>query len=144
MLVSLASGVSTKMSLCFHTSFKMPCREAMGYIAIRLVRSTNAYHFIPGRNDGFHVEVAREERNDAVRYNFAIFHQDTPEIPNNRWVVSYLKSRANSDLIAASGYDLLSYGQVNALRAERSSCDARGVGRHCVSKSLHMSLELLG
>jgi hypothetical protein len=143
MLVSLASGVSTKISLCFHTSFKMPCREQMGYIATRLVWSTNAHHFVPGRNDGLHVEVAREERDDAVRYNFAIFHQDTSKIPDNRWVVSYLKARADGDLIAASGYNLLSRGQVNALRGERLSCDARGVGTHCVSKSSHMSLELL-
>ena len=96
----------------------MPCCEAISYIAKRLVRFTNAYHFVPGRNDGLHVEVAREERNDAVRYNFAIFHQDTSKIPDNRWVVSYLKARADGDLIAASGYNLLSHGQVNALRID--------------------------
>jgi len=76
-----------------------------------LVRSTNAYHVIPGRNDGLHVEVAREERNDTIRYNLAIFHQDSSKISNNGRVVSYFEARADGDLITASGYDLLWHGQ---------------------------------
>ena len=82
---------------------------------MRLGKSTNAYHVVPGRNDGLHVEIAREERNDAIRYNLAIFHQDTSKIPNNGWVVSYFKARADGDLITASGYDLLSHDQVNVI-----------------------------
>ena len=87
----------------------MPCLEATGYIGMKLGRSTNAYHVVPGRNDGLHVEITREERNDAIRYNLAIFHQDSSKIPNNGWVVSYFKARADGDLITASGYDLLSH-----------------------------------
>jgi len=143
MLVSLASGVSTKISLCFQTSFKMPCLEAIGYIGMMVGRSTNAYHVVPGRNDGLHVEIAREECNNAIRHNLAIFHQDSSKISDNGWVVSYFKARADGDLITASGYDLLSRDQM-PLGEERLSCDARVVGRHCVSKSLHMSLELRG
>ena len=94
----------------------MPCLKATSYTKMRLGRSTNAYHVIPGRDDRFHVKIAREERNDTIRYNLAIFHQDCSKIPNNGWVVSYFKARADGDLITASGYDLLSHDQVNAIR----------------------------
>ena len=66
----------------------------------------NPDHVIPGRNNGLHVEVAREECNDPIRYNLAIFHQDTPKVPNHSWIVSYLEARADGNLITASGYDL--------------------------------------
>ena len=66
----------------------------------------NAYHVIPGRDDRFHVEVAREEGNDAIRNNLAIFHQYSSEIPHNGGVVSHLEARANGNLITTTGYDL--------------------------------------
>jgi hypothetical protein len=66
----------------------------------------DSYHVIPCRNNGLHVEVAREECNDPVGYNLAIFHQDTSKIPNNGWVISYLEARADGNLITTSGYDL--------------------------------------
>ena len=78
-------------------------------MGIRPGRVTNAYHVIPGRNNGLHVEIAREERNDPIRYDLAIFHQDASEIPNNGWVVSYLEARADGNLITASSYDLRSH-----------------------------------
>jgi hypothetical protein len=71
--------------------------------------SANTYHIIPGRNNGLHIEVAREECNDPIRYNLAIFHQDTPKVPNHGWIVSYLETRADGNLITASGYDLKSH-----------------------------------
>jgi len=82
---------------------------------MKVGRSTNAYHVVPGRDDGLHVEIAWEECNDAIRHNLAIFHQDSSKISNDGWVVSYFKARADGDLITASGYDLLSRDRVNAI-----------------------------
>jgi hypothetical protein len=78
----------------------------MVMLEIKQVRVTITYHVVPGRNNGFHVEVAREEGNNPIGHNLTILHQDTSEIPNNGWVVSHLEARADGNLITASGYDL--------------------------------------
>jgi hypothetical protein len=63
------------------------------------------YHVVPGRHNGLHVKVAREERHDPVRYNFAVLDKNTPEVPNDSRIVPDFEPRANSNLITpASDY----------------------------------------
>jgi hypothetical protein len=80
--------------------------QSTGYFGNEAGWSTDVYHVIPGRNDGLHVEVAWEKRDDPIRYNLAVFHQDTSKIPNYGWVIPHLEARANGNLITASGNDL--------------------------------------
>jgi hypothetical protein len=84
----------------------MPCYETAGHVGDGAGKVMSGYHIIPCCNDGFHVEVAREKCNHPIRHNFAIFDQDTSEIPYNGWVISDFEARADRNLITASGYDL--------------------------------------
>lgn len=99
MLVSFASGVSTKMSLYFHTSSRMPW---LGRLARRGVskEADRPHHIVPCGDNGLHIKITWEERHNAVWNDFAVFDQNTPEIPHDGRVVSDFKLRANSHLIA--------------------------------------------
>ena len=50
------------------------------------------YHVIPSGDDAFHIQVAGEERHDPVRYNFAVFNEDAPEISYNCRIVTDFKT----------------------------------------------------
>lgn len=75
------------------------------------VTVANTYHVVPCRNDGFHIEVAREECDDPIGHDLTVFHQNASKISNDGGVVSYLEARADGNLITASSYDLSSYIQ---------------------------------
>ena len=67
-------------------------------------RPTN--HVVPRGNNRFHVEVAGEERNDAVWDDLGVFDEDTAEIANHCRVIANFEPRADSDLVAAARNDL--------------------------------------
>ena len=65
-----------------------------------------AHHVVPRRDDGFHVEIAREEGDDAVWDNLAVFDQDATKVAYHRRVVAYFEPRADGHLVATAGNDL--------------------------------------
>ncbi len=99
MLVSFASGVSTKISLFFHTSVRMPWFSTSEGIYQLKPRT---YHIVPGRHDGFHIKIAREECDDAIRDNFTVFDQDASKIADYSWIISHFETGADGDLVAST------------------------------------------
>ena len=61
------------------------------------------YHIVPRRDDGFHVEIAREEGDDAVWDDLAVFGQDATKVAYHRRVVAYFEPRADGHLVTPSG-----------------------------------------
>jgi len=57
------------------------------------------YHLVPSSYDTFHVKIAREEANDTIGYSFAVFNEDSTEIPDDSWLVSDFESGRNRNLI---------------------------------------------
>lgn len=64
------------------------------------------HHVVPRGDDGLHVQVAREERDDAVRHDLAVLDEDAPEVAHDRGVVPHLEPRADRDLVAPARDDL--------------------------------------
>jgi hypothetical protein len=92
------------MSLFFQTSFRIP------YI-IRLSKHchltlTDTHHVIPSGDNGLHVEVTGEERDDAIGHDLAVLDKDRAKVAHNGRVVAYLEPRADSYLVAAASYYL--------------------------------------
>jgi len=116
MLVSFASGVSTKISLFFHTSFKIPCKTYHQDVG---TGAGPTYHVIPCCHNGLHVKIAGEEGNDAIRHDFTVLDENTSKIPDDGWVIPDLETRAYSDLVAPpsndlhTSYEALVQGMVN-------------------------------
>ena len=79
----------------------------------------DTYHVVPCRNNGLHIEIAREECDDAIGHNLTVLHQNASKIPNNGGVVSYLEARADGNLITAPSYDLISYVPTHAMNGKR-------------------------
>ena len=63
-------------------------------------------HVVPRSDDALHVQVAREERDDAVRDDLAVLNEDAPEVAHHRGVVADFEARADRDLVAAARDDL--------------------------------------
>lgn len=103
MLVSFASGVSTKISLFFHTSFRIPCNTSHQDVHPGIQAT---YHVIPCCHNRLHVKITGEEGNDAIRNNFTVLNKDTAKIPDNGWIIPDLETRTYSDLIATASNDL--------------------------------------
>ena len=61
--------------------------------------SVRTHHIIPGGHDGFHIQIAGEERDDPIRHNFAVLDQDAPKVPDHSRIISYFESRADGHLI---------------------------------------------
>jgi hypothetical protein len=126
MLVSAASGVSTKMSLCFQTSFKIPYKDRRrpnqpnqpissvspslqplkkrGEGRRRERGRTN--HIVPSRNDALHVEITREERDDSIGNALRVLYEDGAKVSHDGGVVSDFEPGGDGDLVRASGDDL--------------------------------------
>jgi hypothetical protein len=106
MLVSFASGVSTNISLCFHTSLRIPWTwYENNYESNRCI-----HHVIPGRDNWFHIQVARKESYNAIWDYFAIFDQNAAEVTDDSWVISDFKPRTDCYLVTTSRYDLQNLG----------------------------------
>jgi len=72
------------------------CESETGY----RVQGFFAYHIVPRSHDRFHIEVAREERNDPIRHDFAVLDQDTAKVSDHSRIISNFKPRADGHLIA--------------------------------------------
>ena len=64
-----------------------------------LVKNT---HVVPRGDNRFHVKVTREECNNTIRNDLAVFNEDAAEVPYNGWVVSDLEPRAYGHLVAST------------------------------------------
>ena len=107
MLVSFASGVSTKISLCFQTSFKIPYFEPKVHNKYPLGTGKSVcYHVVPSGHYRLHIKITREEGDDTIRYDLAVLDQNAPKISHYSRVVSDFEPRADSYLIAPPCYDL--------------------------------------
>jgi len=111
------------MSLCFQTSFRIPCNKKpesaktsrrsewkersrkKGNRRQREERRTN--HIVPSRHDRLHVQIGREESDDTIGNAFAVLDEDGTEVSNDGRVVSDLETRGDVDLIGSSGDDLV-------------------------------------
>ena len=67
-------------------------------------------HVVPRSDDALHVQVAREERDDAVRHDLGVLDEDATKVAHDRRVISDFEPRANVDLIATAGDDLSYHG----------------------------------
>ena len=65
-----------------------------------------SYHIVPSCHDRFHVEIAREECNNAIRDNFTVFDKDAPKVADNGWIISDFETRADGNLVASTRDDL--------------------------------------
>lgn len=90
--------------------------------AVRTVRKTHAedgaHHVVPSGHDTFHVQIAREERDNTIRHNLAVLDEDAPEIAHHCGVVPDLKPGADRDLVAATRDDLTNDRKRQARRNE--------------------------
>lgn len=115
MAVSLASGVSTKISLCFQTSSRMPCKnkkregQRQPWPRPRLIDERRTmHHVVPSGDDALHVQITWEEGNDAIRNSLRVLDEDRAKVSDDGRVVSNLEPGRDGDLIRTSGNDLLS------------------------------------
>ena len=60
-----------------------------------------AYHIIPGGDDALHIKIAGKERDNAVRYDFAILNEDASKVTYNGWVVPDFETGAYCHLVTA-------------------------------------------
>ena len=64
------------------------------------MRFDHPYHIVPSSYDGFHIQVAGKESDNAIRYNLAVLHKDRPEVPHDSGIVANLESRTYGYLVA--------------------------------------------
>jgi len=63
-------------------------------------------HLVPGTDDALHVEVAREEGDDAVGYRSGVLDEEGAEVAHDGRVVAHLEPRRDLDLVRAARDDL--------------------------------------
>jgi hypothetical protein len=128
MLVSLASGVSTKMSLFFQTSFNIPFSRSADIRDIRAKNMTN--HVVPCRDNRLHIKVAGEESDNPVWNDLTVIDQDASEVANYSRIVPNFKARTNCYLVTPTSNNLIQSVQIGCF-FESQELALQGEGKHC-------------
>jgi len=82
---------------------------------------TKTHHIVPCSNDGFHVQVTREEGHDAIRDNLAVFNEDASKISNNRRIIPDFKAWTDGNLVTATSNDL-NHAWWQVMKTQKKTC----------------------
>lgn len=87
-----------------------------------------AHHLVPRTDDALHVEVAREESDDAVWDRSGVLDEERAKVAHDGRVVAHLESRRDLDLVRATRDDLYARRERSGLCPKRTGKDEGGKG----------------